>query len=56
MNHELQKTCAELRRAGADGAVLGSVDEISEGAALDLYLIYDQRCIGWSEAIGNRDE
>ncbi|MCA9859870.1 MAG: aminopeptidase P family protein, partial [Thermomicrobiales bacterium] len=29
MNHELAKTCEELRRAGADGAVLGSVEHVT---------------------------
>ncbi len=29
MNHELQKTCEELRRIGADGAVLGSIENVT---------------------------
>ncbi len=29
MNHELQKTCAELRLIGADGAVLGSIENVT---------------------------
>src|SRR5690606_21128451 len=29
MNHELLKTCEELRRIGADGAVLGSIENVT---------------------------
>lgn len=29
MNHELQKTCNELRRIGADGAVLASIENVT---------------------------
>ena len=29
MNHELRKTCDELRKSGADGAVLASIENVT---------------------------
>jgi len=60
MNHELVKTCAELRAIGADGAVIGSVENVTYVTNVEQPLPYgalaSTTVAPWLAIVSTRDE
>jgi Xaa-Pro aminopeptidase len=60
MNHELLKTCDELRKAGADGAVLASVENVTYVTNVEQPLPYgalaSTTVAPWLAIVSTRDE
>lgn len=60
MNHELSKTCAELRAIGADGAVIGSVENVTYVTNAEQPLPYgalaSTTVAPWLAIVSTRDE
>ncbi len=60
MNHELQKTCEQLRAIGADGAVIGSVENVTYVTNVEQPLPYgalaSTTVAPWLAIVSTRDE
>ena len=60
MNHELLKTCEQLRAIGADGAVIGSVENVTYVTNVEQPLPYgalaSTTVAPWLAIVSTRDE